>query len=184
MTTTLLVIDLQNDYFPGGAYPLVGSLDAVSVARTVLDRVRAEGIPVVHMQHGWDAPDAEFMRPGTDGIEIHPLVQPADGETLLQKEHPNSFIGTDLAAKLAELGTDRLVVLGMMTSMCVDASVRAALDLEFPVVVVADACAAPDLSYGERTVDGASVHAAFLAALRDAGAGVVTAAELAISAVE
>jgi nicotinamidase-related amidase len=184
MTTTLLVIDLQKDYFPGGAYPLVGSVEAVGVARTVLDRVRAEGVPVVHMQHVWDAPDAAFMRPGTPGIEIHPLAQPVDGETLIQKEHPNSFLGTGLADRLAELGTDRLVVLGMMTSMCVDASVRAALDLEFPVVVVADACAAPDLSHGDRVVDGASVHTAFLAALRDAGAEVVTAAELAISAVE
>jgi nicotinamidase-related amidase len=184
MTTTLLVIDLQNDYFPGGAYPLVGSDDAVAVARTVLDRVRAAGVPVVHMQHVWDAPDAEFMRPGTPGIEIHPLAQPADGEILIQKEHPNSFLGTGLAAKLEELGTDRLVVLGMMTSMCVDASVRAALDLGFATTVVADACAAPDLSYGDRVVDGASVHTAFLAAMRDAGADVVTAAELAIPAVE
>lgn len=180
MTTTLLVIDLQNDYFPGGAYPLVDADDAVAVARTVLDRFRSDGLPVVHMQHVWDAPDAAFMRPGTPGIEIHSLAQPVDEETLIQKEHPNSFLGTGLAAKLAELETDRLVVMGMMTSMCVDASVRAAVDLEFDVVVVADACAAPDLSYGERTVDGASVHAAFLAALRDAGAEVVTAAEVAI----
>ncbi len=178
MTTTLLVIDLQNDYFPGGAYPLVGAVDAVEVARTVLDRFRAESTPVVHMQHVWDAPDAEFMRPGTEGVEIHPLVQLTDGETLIRMEHPNSFRGTDLAAKLGELETEQVVVMGMMTSMCVDASVRAALDLGFSVVVVADACAAPNLSYGERVVDGASVHAAFLAALRDAGAEVVTAAQL------
>ena len=117
MTTTLLVIDLQNDYFPDGAYPLVGATDAVAVARTVLDRFRAEGAPVVHMQHVWDAPDAAFMRPGTAGIEIHPLVQPVAGETLIQKEHPNSFLGTDLAARLADLGTDRLVVMGMMKAM-------------------------------------------------------------------
>jgi nicotinamidase-related amidase len=178
MTTTLLVIDLQNDYFPGGAYPLVGADDAVAVARTVLDSVRADVLPVVHMQHIWDAPDAAFMRPGTDGIEIHPLARPGEGETLIQKEHPNSFLGTGLADRLAELGTERLVVLGMMTSMCVDASVRAALDLGFATTVVADACAAPGLSYGDRVVDGASVHAAFLAALRDAGAEVVTSAEL------
>lgn len=180
MTTTLLVIDLQNDYFPGGAYPLVGALEAVGVARIVLDRARADDVPVVHMQHVWDAPDAAFMRPGTDGIEIHHLAQPADGETLIQKRHPNSFLGTDLAAKLAEVGTDRLVVMGMMTSMCVDASARAALDLGFETVVVADACAAPHLRYGERDVDGRSVHTAFLAALRDAGAEVVTAAELVV----
>lgn len=180
MTTTLLVIDLQNDYFPDGAYPLVGAVDAVAVARTVLDQFRAQRSPVVHMQHIWDAPDAAFMRPGTPGADIHPLAQPAEGEALIQKEQPNAFLGTDLAAELAELGTDRLVVVGMMTSMCVDASVRAALDLGFATVVVADACAAPALSYGDRVVDGAAVHTAFLAALRDAGAEVVTATELVV----
>jgi nicotinamidase-related amidase len=178
VTSTLLVIDIQNDYFPGGAYPLVGSIEAAQVARSVLERFRDESSAIVHVQHLWDAPDAEFLRPGTDGVEIHQLVQPTGDEPVIQKEQPNAFLGTELSEKLAELATDRLVVMGMMTSMCVDATVRAALDRGLETVVVADACAAPDLDWNDHRVDGASVHVAFLAALRDAGADVVVAAEL------
>ena len=80
MTRGLVIVDIQRDYFPGGAYPLVEPEAAAGAARRVLDHFRAEGEPVVHLQHVWDAPDATFMRPGTDGVEIHPEVAPADGE--------------------------------------------------------------------------------------------------------
>src|SRR3954469_23256693 len=90
---TLLVIDIQRDYFPGGAYPLVEPEAAAAAARTVLDSFRAANAPVIHMKHVWDAPEAEFMRPGTEGIEIHPAVEPADGELILEKSSPNSFVG-------------------------------------------------------------------------------------------
>ncbi|WP_404352244.1 isochorismatase family protein [Phycicoccus jejuensis] len=126
----------------------------------------------------WDDPEADFFRPGTPGVEIHHLVAPRDGEPVAQKAFPNAFRDTDLRAKLASLGVDALVVAGMMTSLCVDATVRAAADLGFDVTVVADACAAPDLEFGGPTVAAADVHAAFLAALADSYATVTTADEL------
>ncbi|GIL37278.1 cysteine hydrolase family protein [Phycicoccus sp. DTK01] len=178
MTTALLIIDIQDDYFPGGAFPLVGPEEAAGHAADVLDRFRVAGRPVVHVQHVWDDPEADFFRPGTPGVEIHHLVAPRDGEPVVQKAFPNAFRDTDLRAKLASLGVDALVVAGMMTSLCVDATVRAAADLGFDVTVVADACAAPDLEFGGRTVAAADVHAAFLAALADSYATVTTAAEL------
>jgi nicotinamidase-related amidase len=167
MPRGLLIIDIQRDYFPGGAYPLVAPEAAAEAARRVLDAFRASGEPVVHLKHVWDAPDAAFMRPGTDGIEIHPLVAPADGERVIEKAEPNGFIGTGLEATLRESGIDSLVVAGMMSSMCVDATVRAAVDLGFTATVVHDACAAPDLSYEGMEIPGLSVHGAFMAALAD-----------------
>jgi nicotinamidase-related amidase len=175
----LLVIDIQRDYFPGGAYPLVEPDAAAVNARAVIDAFRRESLPIVHMQHVWDAPDATFMRPGTEGVEIHPLVAPADGEPVLQKSEPNSFAGTALEAELRAREIDDLVVVGMMTSMCVDSTVRAAVDLGFEVTVVHDACAAPDLAFGGHEVPGATVHTAFIAALADSYAVVVSAVELA-----
>ena len=175
---TLLIIDIQRDYFPGGAYPLVEPEAAAASARQVLDSFRADGDPVIHMKHVWDAPEAEFMRPGTDGIEIHPAVEPADGELVLEKASPNSFIDTGLEAELRKLGSDDLVVAGMMSSMCVDATVRAATDLGFSPTVVHDACAAPDLEFNGVDVPGAAVHAAFMAALADGYADLTSAAEL------
>jgi nicotinamidase-related amidase len=175
---TLLVIDIQRDYFPGGAYPLVEPQAAAEAARRVLDSFREAGDPVIHMKHVWDAPDAAFMKPGTEGVEIHPLVEPADGELVLEKATPNSFVGTPLESELRERDPDQLVVAGMMSSMCVDATVRAAADLGFSATVVHDACAAPDLAFNGVDVPGADVHAAFMAALADGYAEVTSAAEL------
>ena len=64
MTRALIVVDIQNDYFPGGAFPLAGPEAAAVQARVLLDAFRASGETIVHMQHVWDAPDATFMRPG------------------------------------------------------------------------------------------------------------------------
>jgi nicotinamidase-related amidase len=179
MARGLLVIDIQRDYFPGGACPLVGPEAAAEVARTVLDGFRAAGDPVVHLRHVWDSPEATFMRPGTPGQEIHPLVAPADGEPVIDKTEPNGFLGTDLAAVLERVEVDDLHVVGMMSSMCVDATVRAAADLGQKVTVVHDGCAAPDLEFDGVRVPGAMVHAAFMAALADGYADVVRSTDLA-----
>lgn len=76
MARGLLIVDIQRDYFPGGAYPLVGPEPAAAAAQRVLEAFRSSGEPVIHLRHLWDAPEATFMRPGTDGIEIHPSVAP------------------------------------------------------------------------------------------------------------
>jgi nicotinamidase-related amidase len=167
MPRALLIIDIQRDYFPGGAYPLVEPEAAAGAARRVLDRFRGAGEPVVHLKHVWDAPDAAFMKPGTPGIEIHETVAPADGEPVIEKTEPNGFLGTSLEERLRADGVDELVVAGMMSSMCVDATVRSAAERGFTVTVVHDACAAPDLEFSGATIPGASVHGAFMAALGD-----------------
>jgi nicotinamidase-related amidase len=175
----LVVVDIQNDYFPGGAFPLVGPEEAAAQARLLLDAFRADGGEIVHVQHIWDEPAAAFFRPGTAGVEHHALVAPLEGEPVIQKAHPNSFRETGLEALLREREIDSLVVCGMMTSMCVDATVRAASDLGFDTSVAQDACAAPNLSFGGRDIPAADVHAAFLAALASSYARVAPAAELA-----
>ncbi|MFB9311186.1 nicotinamidase-related amidase [Agromyces hippuratus] len=180
MTRTLVIIDIQNDYFEGGAHPLVGPEAAAVNAARLLASHRQDGQPVVHVQHVWDAPDAEFFAPGTHGVEIHPLVAPADGEPVVVKANPNSFLGTDLDARLREAraDVDGVVIVGMMSSMCVDATVRAAADAGYSVTVAHDACAAPDLAFGGSVVPAAQVHGAFMAALGDSYAEVVSTDQL------
>jgi nicotinamidase-related amidase len=179
MARALLITDIQRDYFAGGAFPLVAPDAAAANAGRVLARFRATGEPVVHLQHVWDAPDASFMRPGTDGVEIHETVAPAAGEPVLRKSEPNGFLGTGLEDELRGRGIEELVVAGMMSSMCVDATVRAAADLGFTTTVVHDACAAPDLEFGGETIPGRTVHGAFMAALGDGYATLVAADDLA-----
>jgi nicotinamidase-related amidase len=177
MARALLVIDIQNDYFPGGAFPLVEADAAAAKAARVVEAFRDGGEPVLHMQH-LSGPDDPFFVPGTPGVAIHASVAPAEGELVLQKAEPNSFLGTELEAELRASGTDELVVAGMMSSMCVDATVRAASDLGFTVQLVHDACAAPDLEFGGEEIGGATVHGAFMAALGSAYATLVPADDL------
>ena len=178
-TTAVLVIDIQRDYFPGGAYPLVGPDAAAERASEVVLRARAEGIPVIHIQHVALEPDATFFIADTAGVAIDDRVAPAPGESVITKHFPNSFLETDLAGVLERAGAANLVIVGMMSSMCVDATTRAALDLDLAVTVIHDACAAPDLEFDGTFVPGATVHAAFMAALGDAGAQVIPAARFA-----
>ena len=167
MHRALVIVDIQNDYFPGGAHPLIGPEAAAAAARSVLDVFRDAGETVVHVQHVSEEAGASFMRPGTHGVEIHELVSPRPGEPVVQKAHPNAFLGTLLEDELRARGVDHVVVCGMMTSMCVDATVRAAVDLGFSATVVHDGCAAPDLEFAGETIPAHVVHGAFLAALGD-----------------
>ena len=178
MTRALVVVDIQNDYFPGGANPLDGPEAAAGKARSLLDAFRASGEQIVHVKHVWDAPDALYLRPGTPGGEINDAVRPDPGEAVVEKAFPNAFLETPLDRRLKDAGADQLIVCGMMTSMCVDATVRAAVDLGYEVAVAHDACATMALEFGDRRVAAADVHAAFLAALADGYASVGPAADL------
>jgi nicotinamidase-related amidase len=179
MSRALLLIDIQRDYFPGGRHPLAGSDRAADAAASVLAAARAGSEAVVHVQHSWDAPDAAYLKPGTPGFAHDDRVAPTEGEPVVIKQSPNAFVRTDLERRLRSNGIDHLLVAGMMSSMCVDATVRAAVDLGFTVTVVGDACAAPDLEYAGVSVPGEQVHAAFMAALADGYAEVIGAQSLA-----
>ena len=178
MSTGLLVIDVQNDYFPGGRMEVPGSPVAAEKTADLLRAFRDAGHPVLHLQHVSKRPGATFMLPGTPGVEIHPAAGPRAGEAVLQKHFPNGFRETGLLDALRARGVDRLVICGMMTQMCVDATARAAFDLGFRCQVAADACAARPMTFAGRTVGAEEVQAAFLGALGGVYAKVAPAAEL------
>jgi nicotinamidase-related amidase len=166
MNTALLVIDIQNDYFPGGKMELESPLEAAKNARELLYCFREHGKKHVHIQHVSTRPGATFFLPGSRGTDIHDSVAHYEGEPIVQKHFPNSFRETELLDLLRGWETERLVICGMMTHMCVDATVRAAADLGFQVLVASDACATRALEFGGVQVPAAQVHAAFLAALQ------------------
>lgn len=179
MKTALIIIDIQMDYFPGGRMELAGAEQAALKAGEALAYFRGNNLPVVHIQHITTRPGATFFIPGTDGIAIHPGVAPLAGEPVMVKHFPNSFRDTPLREHLAGLGIERLVLAGMMTSMCVDATARAAFDLGFQNVLLHDAMATRDLSFNGQTVAAAQVHGAFLAALGSVYGRVIDTAGLA-----
>lgn len=173
----LILIDIQNDYFTGGANPLVGSNEAVDNAKNILKHFRDKGSPVVHIQHLANREGATFFLPHTHGAEIHQALTPVGNEKVIIKHFPNSFRETGLLDHLSALDIKELVVCGMMTHMCVDATVRAAKDFGFNVILISDACATKDLAIQDKTVKAADVQTAFLAALNYFYASVKTAKE-------
>jgi nicotinamidase-related amidase len=178
MTQSLLIVDIQNDYFPGGAMELVGSPEAGVQAGILLRQFRKAGRPILHIQHLAARPGATFFLPGTPGAEIHASAAPLPGEPLFQKHFPNGFRETPLLEHLRGQGITELVIAGMMTHMCIDTTVRAAFDLGFPCLLAADACATRNLTRGGVTVPAEQVQAAFLAALDGTFAKVRTVDEL------
>src|SRR5512134_50083 len=169
MKTALLIIDIQKDYFPDGKHPLVNSLEAAKKAYMILQCFREHGGHHVHIQHISKKPDATFFISGDRGTDIHDSVAHFEGEPIVYQHEPNSFLNTDLLELLKSWEIERVVITGMMTHMCVDATARAASDLGFKVIIAEDACATRDLTYGETTVPAEHVHKAFLAALKSYG---------------
>ena len=165
MNTGLVLVDIQNDYFPGGLMELEGSVEAARQAQRLLKRFRDLRWPVIHVQHLSMKPGATFFLPDTSGAEIHESVKPLRGEPVIVKYYPNSFRETLLLHRLLEADVRRLVLVGMMTHMCVDATVRAAFDHRFECVVAGDACATRSLVYEGESIAATAVHRSFLAAL-------------------
>jgi nicotinamidase-related amidase len=146
LPTALLIIDVQEFYFPGGHVPLVNPEAASEKTATVLQMFRNQGLPVIHIQHA-------------GGVPIHKNVAPLPGEKVITKKEANSFNGTDLLNYLITRKIKRLVICGMQTQMCVEATTRAAYDFGFKCIVVEDACATRDLKYGRRTIFAIDVQA-------------------------
>jgi nicotinamidase-related amidase len=165
MNTALLIIDIQNDYFEGGTMTLNGTESASLNARKILDKFRDEKLPVIHIRHIALSRTATFFLPQTTGAEIHENVKPLENEKIIVKHFPNSFRRTELFDFLYSNNITDLVICGMMTHMCVDATVRAAKDLGFNCVVIGDACATKDLEFGGEKVMASEVQKSFLAAL-------------------
>lgn len=164
MKSGLIVVDLQNEYLPTGKLPLSGIEVAVANAARVISHARTRHIPVFHIRHESIDGDAPIFVKGSDGVEIIPAVVPADDEPVIVKNHINSFRGTDLKQQLDAHGIDEVIVIGAMSHMCIDAVVRAAADVGYPVTVLQDACATLDLTFAGVTVPAAHVHAAMMAA--------------------
>jgi len=170
----LIVVDIQNDYFPQGKWPLVGADAAADNAARLIQAFRDAGDAVVHIRHEFTSEEAPFFTPGSDGAKLHPKVLNRADEPVVLKHFVNSFRETTLKSILDEKGIEELVVVGSMSHMCVDGITRAANDLGYSVKVIHDACASRDLEFDGVTVPAAHVHAAFMAALAFAYASVIS----------
>lgn len=167
----VVVIDLQNEYWPNGGLPLENIEGAAANAARVIAHGRGAGDLVVNVRH--EMPGGPVFVPGSEGAAINAVVAPGESEPVITKNFPNSFRETGLKDLLNEKGIEEVVVVGAMSHMCVDATVRAANDLGYRTVTIHDACATRDLEFNGATVPAAHVHTALMAAFEFAYGEVV-----------
>jgi nicotinamidase-related amidase len=177
MSSALLIVDIQNDYFPGGRMTLHGIDRAADNASKLLEHFRKTGCNVFHVQHTWEDASAPFFVAGTPGAEIHESVTPQPDEVVVVKHFPNSFRESILLDELRRAGVDQLTICGAMSHMCIDATTRAAADYGFNCTVAHDACATRDVEFEGKKVAATDVHAAYMSALGFAYAKVVPTAD-------
>lgn len=173
--TALVLVDIQNDYFEGGLWPVHKMQEVSANAARLLQNARDKGDTVIHVRHEFPTDDAPFFRPGSAGAQIHESVAPAEGEPVMLKHRPNSFHNTSLHEDLTAKGVTDVVVCGAMSQMCIDATARAAADFGYAVTVVEDACGAKEQVFDGEEIPAPQVHAAFMAPLSGSYARVVSA---------
>lgn len=166
--TALIIIDIQNDYFPGGKMELVGSDQAVLQAKRALKEFRARSLPIIHIQHEWKGDNPKFFAPNTQGQKIHDIVRPLSGEKVFVKHQISCFEKTPLLQYLTDRNIKRLVIAGMQTNVCVAGAVDDGIKNRFDIIVLKDALAAVDTS----------THNATLPKIESKGARLMTTADL------
>jgi nicotinamidase-related amidase len=171
--TALILIDIQNDYFTPDKLFIPDGARMLDCAVRLRDWARKKGIAIVHIQQISPA-SAPIFAKGSNGGNIHPALEPRQGETVIEKTLPSSFDRTNLHDFLQARGISTLILAGLMTHMCLETTARGALPLGYAVIVAADACASRDLpSYDGRVIPHQEVHRNALAAIGDRFADVL-----------
>jgi nicotinamidase-related amidase len=152
----LLIIDIQDFYFPGGKSALVEPEKAAANAALLLDIFRKNKQQIVHVRHNSEP-----------GGKINDIVKPLPGEKIVSKDAVNCFVGTDLLDFLKTNKIDTLVICGMQTHMCVEAAVRAASDYGFKCILIHDACATRDLRFNDKIIKAEDVQYSTLSTLKN-----------------
>lgn len=152
--TALILIDIQDFYFPGGKSELVNPEAASNNAAKLLAECRKDNMLIVHVRHNFEP-----------GGKIHENVKPKEGEMIISKDEVNAFNGTELEAFLEDNDINQVVLVGMQTHMCLEGTTRAAYDLGYDCIVIGDACATKDLEYDNRVISASDVHYATLKTL-------------------
>lgn len=165
--TALLLIDIQDFYFPGGRLQLENPELAGMNAGLILEQFRNSELPVYHVRHNFEP-----------GGNIHQYVRPQGGETVISKDQVNAFVDTDLLNRLQQDSITQIVICGMQTHMCVEAAVRAAHDLGYDCVVVSDACATRALQYEEHIIPAKNVHFSTIKSLQGTYARITSTEDL------
>lgn len=146
MTKALLVIDVQNDYFAGGKFPLWSADEALVATAQAIARARAHDVPVIFVQHVAATKPSPLFEADSTGVALHPRIAALVGDSpVVIKAHADSFHDTTLAKELAARGVSELVICGMMTQNCVTHTAISKAAEPYAVTVIPEACTTTDV---------------------------------------
>ncbi len=157
----LLVIDVQNEYFAGGALPVTHPADTLPRILQIMEAATAARVPVVVVRHTEPRGEGAFEH-GTAGWELRSEVSDQRWDHLVDKHLPGSFTNTDLEVFLRERHVDTVAVVGYMSHMCCDTTARQASHLGLNVEFLSDATGTLDVENEAGRIDGAALHNAIL----------------------
>lgn len=142
-SSALLVIDPQNDYFPGGAFPLWNADETLSSIVQTIRIAREKGIKIIFVKHVADPAHglAPFFNEGTEGVKIHQSIIAAAPDAVVVKKHfADSFEKTDLNQILSAHKIDRIMLCGMMTQNCVTHTALSRSSDAYEISILQDCC--------------------------------------------
>lgn len=163
MNRALLVIDVQNEYFPGGALPITHPTGHLETILKVMDEAKGK-VPTIVIQHYFDDPEKPFFQKGTSGFELHPEIAKRTCNLSIEKQLPGSFTNTPLEEWLREHDIDTVTISGYMTHMCCDTTARQAVHRGFNVEFLSDATGTLPLSNSAGEVTAEELHRSILCA--------------------
>lgn len=162
----LLVIDIQNDYFPDGKFPLWNTDKTLSNIKQLITKANAQHVPVFLIQHISSAPQgmAPFFEEGSDGMRIHSEIMSIcpDAE-IICKQHADGFHQTNLEKSLGKLDVDELLICGMMTQNCVTHTAISKKAEKYKVSIIGDCCTATDRMIHNMALNAVSIRVPLLA---------------------
>ncbi len=133
LNTALVVIDVQNAMVEEAHR----GEDLLRNIGDLLKKARSAETPIIFMQH--DEDEYEPMKPGEPGWQIHESMSPRNDEPVIRKRFSDSFYETSLGEELLSRRIGHLVIAGMSTEYCVDATSRGALERGYEVTLAGDA---------------------------------------------
>ena len=162
MKKALLVIDVQNDYFPGGKFPLWHTEETLDNIEKAILKAESNNVPVIIIQHVADS-NAPFFNEGTEGVEVHPgILKAAPHGKIVIKTFADTFHKTNLAEVLSELGVEELLVCGMMTHNCVTHTAISKSAEKYSVKILPDCCTTVDELIHLLALDALSIRIEFV----------------------
>ncbi|MCU6278576.1 cysteine hydrolase family protein [Enterobacter quasiroggenkampii] len=181
--TALIVVDIQNEYYAGqnfrGRMVIPDGENVLLNSKKLVNYAHQKGMPVYFVRHitknDSQQNDTALFAENSVFAQFHKDLQPTAQDSIITKETPSSFVGTDLDAQLKKKGIKKIVVAGLMTHMCISSTARDAVPLGYSVIIPEDATGTRDLDDGKGgVVDHNTLQRAALAGVADVFAEIMT----------